>query len=167
MSSIKYIAQCVCLLLFYVVFSCGAGDVQPIGTPMNFHGVVMSRPCGTINNNQPILVEFGNVMTTKVFGDNYRVKIDYTLNCNSVPGAQLQMQIKGGESDFNGYFLKTSANNLGVKIDEGGVLRPINTWFPISITSAPDLWATLQKPVGASLSAGEFNAIASMLFSYQ
>ncbi len=51
----------------------------------------MSPPC--INNNEDIIVSFGEMMATRVDGNHYRVPVNYTLDCKIlIPAMKLQMQ---------------------------------------------------------------------------
>ncbi|EOE4103113.1 fimbrial protein, partial [Klebsiella pneumoniae] len=43
---------------------------------------IVSPPC-IINNNEDIIVSFGEMMATRVDGNHYRVPVNYTLDCKN------------------------------------------------------------------------------------
>lgn len=43
--------------------------------------IIDSKPPCTVNDNKPIEVDFGDVMTTRIDGSNYRQQVNYTLSC--------------------------------------------------------------------------------------
>ncbi len=55
--------------------------------------VVAPPPC-VINDGRPIEVEFGDVMTTRVDGDNYKMPVNYTLSCTGDTANAMKLQIK-------------------------------------------------------------------------
>lgn len=128
--------------------------------------LVAAPPC-IINDNRPIEVEFGDVVTSRVDGSNYRVPVNYTLSCEAEANNALLLEIYGTGAAFDSSVLKTNKDGLGVKLMREGEDLPINTWVPFIYPNAPELWATPVKEAGVTLSTGEFTAAASMRLNYQ
>ncbi|VTR20674.1 putative minor fimbrial subunit StfE [Serratia fonticola] len=61
--------------------------------------VVAPLPC-MINDDRPIEVEFGDVMTTRVDGDNYKMPVNYTLSCTGPASNAMKLQVKGTGAAF-------------------------------------------------------------------
>ena len=49
-------------------------------TTLTITGNIVEPDC-VINNNQQIVVDFGEVLTTRIDGSNYETPIVYTLSC--------------------------------------------------------------------------------------
>jgi len=124
---------------------------------------VMEPPC-TINDNRPIEVEFGDVMTTRVGGDNYRKQVSYSLSCSS---NMLKMQIQGAPAAFDSTILHTNKTGLGIKLQQGNNTLVINKWLNFTNQNKPELWAVPVKQNGVSLTGGDFTAGAMMKIEYQ
>ncbi|MFK3695137.1 fimbrial protein [Serratia bockelmannii] len=130
---------------------------------------VVAPPQCTINDNNPIQVEFGDVMTSKVDGSNYNMPVNYTLTCKSGGSNAMKLQVKGTGASFNSAVLKTNKTGLGIKLLQGSSKSAlaINTWLNFSYPSKPALWAVPVKQSGATLTAGEFSAASTMMVDYQ
>ncbi|MDK7100077.1 fimbrial protein [Klebsiella aerogenes] len=127
---------------------------------------VVAPPC-VINDNKAIEVEFGDVMTTKVDGNNYRMPVNYTLSCDDNSNNAMKLQIQGATAGFDAEALQTSVSALGIKMERVGSEFPVNTWLNFNYPGKPDLWAVPVMQPGATLPAGEFTATATMKVDYQ
>lgn len=134
----------------------------------------------TININTPPpctitapTVEFGTIMTTKVDGGRNVQLVGYELICTGGSSDYLKMQIQGTSITVNGEsVLKTDINGLGIRLQKRSdkTLLPIGTssWWNFQAgRDDPLLEAVLVTPTGTTLSAGEFNAAATMVVDYQ
>ncbi|HCR1077295.1 TPA: fimbrial protein [Enterobacter cloacae] len=129
--------------------------------------VVASPPC-TINDDRPIEVDFGEVMTTRVDGNNYRMPVNYTLSCTGASSNAMKLQVKGSGAAFDGRLLQTSRNGLGIELQtQGGISFPVNGSLIFSYPNKPELWAVPVKQPGVTLTGGEFTAGATMSVTYQ
>ncbi|MDF9719697.1 fimbrial protein [Serratia marcescens] len=128
--------------------------------------VVMPPPC-VINDNRVIAVEFGDVMTTRVDGENYRKPIVYTLDCKGAPSNAVKLQVQGNSTSFDGTVLRSDKVGLGIKLLQGDNKLPINTWLNFTYPNQPELWAVPVKQNGMALTGGEFTASATMKVDYQ
>lgn len=124
-------------------------------------------PC-EINNGRPIEVDFGDVMTTRVNGSNYREPIEYTLVCAPEAENAMKLQIQGSGAEFDAELLRTSNPNLGIKLQGVGGSFPLNSWMDFNYQDGkPGLWAVPVQKAGTTLEAGEFTATATMKIEYQ
>ena len=127
---------------------------------------VVAQPCSG-NGGGLIEVKFGDVMTTRVDGNNYRVPVNYTLSCpGGVPNA-MKLQVKGNGASFDGTVLQTDARGLGIKLLQGSNKLPINTWLNFTYPNPPQLWAVPVKQPGVTLAGGQFQAVATLTVDYQ
>ncbi len=128
---------------------------------------VLAPPSCTINDNRPIEVEFGDVMTTRVDGDRYRMPVNYTLGCKDATSNAMKLQLQGSGASFDGTVLKTTKTGLGIELQRGSNKLAINSWLNFTYPHQPELWAIPVKQSGATLTGGEFTAGATMKVDYQ
>lgn len=126
---------------------------------------VQESPC-VINNNQTIYVEFGEVTTTKVDGNNYRKVMYYTLECDSSATNIMIMQVQGTGASFDSTLLQTSNDALAIKFQAGETLTPINSPLYFTYPNMIELSATPVKQNGVTLRGDEFTAVATMKVEY-
>ncbi|HGM6401959.1 TPA: fimbrial protein [Serratia marcescens] len=128
--------------------------------------VVVPPPC-VINDDRPIDVEFGDVMTTRVDGDNYKMPVNYTLSCNGDAPNAMKLQVKGNGAAFDATVLQTSKSGLGIELLQSGGKLVVNSWLNFTYPNKPELWAVPVKQAGEPLTGGEFSAGATMAVDYQ
>lgn len=128
--------------------------------------VVVPPPC-VINDDRPIEVVFGDVMTTRVDGDNYKMAVNYTLSCTSAPSNAMKLQVKGTGAAFDATVLQTNKAGLGIELRQGDGKLAVNDWLNFTYPNKPELWAVPVKQSGATLTGGEFSAGATMAVDYQ
>lgn len=127
---------------------------------------VVAPPQCIVNDNRPIEVEFGDVMTTRIDGVNYRVPVNYTLSCDVSANNSMKMQVQGTAA-FDGQALQTSVDGLGIRLQNGTSTLAVNDWLNFNYQDQPELWATPVMQAGVALPAGEFTAGASLRVDYQ
>lgn len=135
-------------------------------TSVTVNVTVILPPC-VINDDHPIEVEFGEVMTTRVDGVNYRMPIDYTLDCGDASTNSLKLQVQGNSASFDSSVLQTSVEGLGIRIQNGTTTLPMNEGLNFVYPEKPVLWVVPVKKVGTTLPAGEFTAVSTMKVDYQ
>ncbi|BEO22618.1 fimbrial protein [Serratia nevei] len=139
-------------------------------TTITVSGSVINPASCVINDNQTINVEFGNdVITTRVdtdvYGSSYLKSVVYTLQCKNA--SKVRMKVEGNTAPFNNKILKTEQNDLGVALRIGDSLMAVNsTVYQFDYPNSPQLVALPVKRLGGLLSAGEFNAGATMVLSF-
>lgn len=127
---------------------------------------VVELPC-VINDDRPIAVEFGDVMTTRVDGDNYKMPVNYTLSCPGTPSNAMKLQVKGTGAAFDATVLQTNQTGLGIELRQGSGKLAVNSWLNFTYPNKPELWAVPVKKAGTTLTGGEFSAGATMALDYQ
>lgn len=128
--------------------------------------VVAPPPC-VINDDRPIDVEFGDVMTTRVDGDNYKMPVNYTLSCTGGTSNAMKLQVKGTGAAFDATVLQTNRTGLGIELRQGAGKLAVNDWLNFTYPNKPELWAVPVKQTGVTLTGGEFSAGATMAVDYQ
>lgn len=127
--------------------------------------VVAPPPC-VINNNRPIEVEFGDVMTIRVDGSNYRVPVNYTLDCTGALSNAMKLQVQGSGATFDATVLQTTTPGLGIELRQGDSKLNVNSWLNFTYPNKPELWAVPVKDNSVTLTGGEFSAGATMKLDY-
>ncbi|WP_261418353.1 fimbrial protein [Serratia proteamaculans] len=128
--------------------------------------VVAPPPC-VINDDRPIEVAFGDVMTTRVDGDNYKMPVNYTLSCTGGTSNAMKLQVKGTGATFDATVLQTNQTGLGIELRQGSGKLAVNSWLNFTYPNKPELWAVPVKKTGVTLTGGEFSAGATMAVDYQ
>lgn len=130
--------------------------------------VIASAPC-IINGERAIEVNFGSeVMVERVNGMNYRMPVNYTLDCRGATKNSLRLKIQGTPASFNGDMLATAERgNLGLLLSSGSQLLKINDWINFQYPTLPVLMVAPSKQPGTDLTTGAFSASATMLVEYQ
>ncbi|ELY3098567.1 TPA: fimbrial protein [Serratia marcescens] len=128
--------------------------------------VVKPPPC-TINDDRPIEVDFGDVMTTRVDGNNYKMPVNYALSCSDAWSNAMKLQVNGNGASFDGTVLQTNKTGLGIELRQGDNKLAVNSWLNFTYPQKPELWAVPVKQSGTTLTGGEFTAGATMKVAYQ
>ena len=136
---------------------------------ITFHGTLIEAPPCVVNDGRPVVVDFGNeVMTTRINGNEYLKRIDFTLDCNgSAPGMQ-QLRISGGTlTGFDPQALAGDQPGFGIALYEGSKRYTPGTWLPLTDPTVPELYAVPVKQDGTTLTGGAFSILASLVVDYQ
>lgn len=128
--------------------------------------VVAPPPC-VINDDKPIEVEFGNVMTTQVDGKHYKMPVNYTLSCTDTTKNAMTMTIVGTATSFDTAALQSSKTGLGVRLLQDSNEVMINSPIKFTYPTNPVLYAIPVQQGGVALTGGEFTAAATMKVAYQ
>lgn len=133
--------------------------------------IVAPPPC-TINNNQPIEVNFGDVMTTRIDGLNYRKPVDYSLDCpqDQLLKNALKLQIQGTGINLGGatsVLEVPGVPDFGIQLQHETSALNVNEWLNFDYPNVPNLYAVPVMKSGASLNAGAFSASSTMKVEYQ
>ena len=156
------------LLSASLVLSAQAAD-KTVNMTLNI--IVNGPPPCTITGGT---VEFGTMLLSKVDGSNYKQPVSYSLDCSARVSDYLKLQIQGTALTVNGEsVLATDTANLGIRLQQASdaSLVPVgdSEWLRFQYTgsSGPVLEAVPVKVSGSTLTAGEFNAAATMVVEYQ
>lgn len=128
---------------------------------------VVKPPC-TVNGNKPIEVDFGDVMTTRIDGSNYRQPVIYTLSCTGGDAWNaMKLQVQGSAASFDATALGSDKAGLAVRLQNGTTTLPVNSWLNFTYPSKPALWAVPVMQSGVTLTGGMFTAAATLNVDYQ
>ncbi|CAM3997284.1 fimbrial protein [Serratia silvae] len=128
--------------------------------------VTAALPC-KLNDNEPIVVDFTDVMTTQVNGENYRQKVNYTLSCSANSPNAIKLQFQGTSAWFDPKALQTNKMGLGIALLQGGKRLAINEWLAFTYPNLPVLEAVPVKAPNTTLDTGEFSTTATLKVAYQ
>nr|WP_273974773.1 fimbrial protein [Serratia ureilytica] len=129
---------------------------------------VMAAPACVVNDNNPIEVEFGDVLTTRVDGSNYRRPVVYDLTCDGATSNAMKLQVRGTGAGFDATVLGTAEQPaLGIELQQGSGKLAVNDWLNFSYPDKPQLYAVPVKQAGATLTTGTFSAAATLAVAYQ
>jgi type 1 fimbria pilin len=128
--------------------------------------VVAPAPC-VINGDQPIEVNFDEVVTTQVDGYNYLREVPYRVQCTGATSNGMVMRIQGTGAGFGTNVLGTNQANLGIALLNNGQPQPLDSDIKFTYPSLPELKAVPVKFPGSTLKAGAFSAGATMTVNYQ
>jgi type 1 fimbria pilin len=136
-------------------------------TPLTVKVTVTAPPPCIINDDRPIEVAFGEVMTTRVDGGNYTMPVDYTLSCTDASDKTVLLWVAGTGAAFDSTVLKTNVPGLGIKLLQDEKPLPIYMAVKFTYPNKPALYAVPVKQSGVTLTTGEFSAAATLSVMYQ
>ncbi|HGN1204152.1 fimbrial protein [Providencia rettgeri] len=136
---------------------------------------VIQKTCdiyGVSGVNQPIEIKLnqGNPMFPNyINGDNYTTEIPYTLNCpGALNNAALKLKFDGSPDKFNGELLKTSDDNLGLRVRVDNNHLNIGEWHNFYYLNKPKLTVTPEVSNGSTLiKEGDIYASGVLSVEYQ
>jgi type 1 fimbria pilin len=128
---------------------------------------VLEAPSCVINGNRTIEVDFGEVLTVSVNGNNYMKNVDYTLECSSIKSNAMQMRVQGSATSFDPTALQTNVSDFGIALRANGQPVAINSWLKFTYPDKPLLQAVPVKAAGKKLPGGDFTAGATLMVAYQ
>ncbi|EOC1567568.1 fimbrial protein [Cronobacter dublinensis] len=137
---------------------------------VTFQGTFIISTACTINNDQVIDVNFGNVGVNKVDGINYKQTIPYSIYCKGAnDNSPVDLMMSGTAVSFDDAAVKTSVSGLGIQIQLNGQPMQLNKPFPTTLAAIQSL--TLSgvpvKEAATVLTEQPFTAIATLTANYQ
>ena len=166
---IKYILVWLCysLILLFSYSPRAAQDDDRV--EFSITAMVLEEAQCMVNNNENIVVQFGDVDITKIDGSSYlRKQLDLHLTCEHLQNNQLTLQVYGASAQFNTALLAVPEKpGLGVRLLNNGTPQAINEDFTLNYGDNTILEAVLDKDVDATLMGGEFTASATLRVTYQ
>lgn len=175
MSNVTRLVQVLCFLLLASNNNALAGRKLPLRANssgvfnITIKGVIITPPPCTINNNQPIDVNFGDDLSIKkIDGVNYLKGIDYTVTCTNTSSNEMKLSIQGTATDFDdNAALQTNMNDLGIELQQDGKKLKPGDWINFTYPTFPVLEAVPVMRSGGTLTAGVFTAGATMVVDWQ
>lgn len=143
-----------------------------LASTSNFSGTLIgNKPC-IFNNNNPIEVDFGDVIIRDVQdqnGTSYSRRVNYTIQCEgAVSTDQVSMTIQGSAAYFDSDQLATNKRELGLQFMKNNQYVTVNEPFTFSYGNQPIIDVT---PWGSSklsdVDEGAFFSTARFTVEYQ
>lgn len=149
---------------------------QTASTQMNFTGTLIEPASCTINNSQPINVDFGDVpigeLNSDAINSTHTALVDYTLDCDANASGSMGITISGttGQIDSTNIGLTTSVPGLLIffQFNDETNTYPVNVSYPFEYPAPgkPKINALLAKTLASTLTTGTFTATATMTLTY-
>lgn len=131
-------------------------------------GTLVETPDCTINNDKPVVVNFGDEMITRlVDGERYRTNIEYSITCKNLAKNALALAISGSTADFGTGLLRTDKEGLGLRLYHGTKIISPNYTAIFNYGVTPTFSAVPVAQDNTTLTAGTFTATATMVIAYQ
>ncbi|MNH11090.1 hypothetical protein D3C79_705960 [compost metagenome] len=138
---------------------------------MKFTGNLLAPPgCTVSDKGGRIEVRFErNIAVNRIDGERYRQAIPYQIECPGAAGAgitwHMRLTLKGDDVHFDPAALKTSVNDLGIRVLLGGTALIPNEPREVDVyaSTPPVLEAVPVKFTGAELPSTDFTASALLM----
>lgn len=133
-----------------------------------FRGIIIDPPPCLINNEKQIDIDFGDKLgINKIDGNNYRQKINYTIECYSDPSAaMLLLTVTGKVMSGDKSAIQSSKPGLGIRLLENNRHIHIGQGWVINTSTPPLLEAVPVADAKIQLVEGDFVASASLMAEY-
>ncbi len=153
------------------LIACGLGLFCAVGLAETYtltvKVTVVEKTCD-INNNQPITVDFGEMVIKNIDGAAYETDIPYTLQCeDAASNPALRFMFGTTGASFNANLLKTSENNLGLRLKQNGNNWNLNNWLNFTYNTVPTLTAVPVPNGTGGIDAGDFTASGTLSVEYR
>jgi len=151
-----------CVLLTHSPANASSASAQ-----INFSGtLVYPVPC-TFNSAQ-LDVDLGDMVTTEIDGNNYRVDIDPGMDCTNAANDQLRLRFTGLPAS-DPTLLQTNVNGFAMQFSQGtgNTKLDLNSWHNFDRNAIPVLHVVPVKESSAVLTPGAITALATLQIEYQ
>ena len=158
------------LALLPALFTCCGHAAVPSsgGTRVEFSGTVVAPPACTLNNNQVIEVQFGNVGISKADGKQIVKTLDYNLKCSGADASKALKMRLYGTAGFDGSVLATSTEDLAIRFYRNGEPVIPGEWFTLpNPANSLVLTASPVSRPGSTPVEGSFQASATLMVTFQ
>lgn len=153
---------------------CGLMSSQTVfGLGANLYGnLVVTPPECFLNNNSQETVHFGDILLTRIDGNNYKRPVPFNLTCTNLAKNTLKLTLQGDATSFNSNgALKTNENaKLGIAFYINNTRQAINQPINFNYAILPTIEAAPVKNTTASFidtDGGYFTALATLKVDYQ
>lgn len=134
---------------------------------------VVEKTCDIYGNGgpgQPISVDMGDIIIKNIDGQSYaKTDIPYTLDCeDSADNSALKLKFDGTQMTGQvANVLKTSENNMGLRLLADGINLNLATWHNFNYASKPVLSVVPVSSGTGGVNDGAFTASATLSVEYQ
>lgn len=155
------------VLLFGILGGSMGAQAGSASANFNVKVTIVQNTC-VVNNNQPIDVDFGEMLISDIDGVKFEEDIPYTLQCDGADSTQgVKLSFQGTGAGFNSSLLKASEPALGLRFKQNNTVFALNDEVSFTYGSKPSLSVVpvLSSPTGVS--SGESTATATFNVEYQ
>lgn len=172
MSIIFFIIKRFYLLhtIFFLSISMLVFQVNAATFNVKVNMTVLQQTCDivSINNiNEPISINFDDVLAGKIDGKAYKKEIPFKIICTDSsynPALKIKMT---GDAGFNQNILGTNKTGLGIIFYLGNDIMNLGTLVNFDLTSRKSLFAAPIKNNNSSVTGGVFTSTSSLVIEYQ
>lgn len=136
----------------------------------NTNVIVLQQTCdvtSTINPNQPITIDFGDISVPKINGSEYQKEIPFNLICSDgVNNPALKLRMTGSPGTYSN-MLATSRDNLSLIFRFGNNTLDLDSWANFNYNSRLKLTAAPFTTSHSTLTGGAFTANSTLVIEYQ
>ncbi|MGJ3353884.1 fimbrial protein [Providencia sp. Je.9.19] len=130
-------------------------------------GVVLAPPPCKVNNDNLIVVNFGEVMSTRIDGSAYEQKVNYGISCEKMPTQAMTMSVQGNGALFDTKSLETNIEGLGIALRYNNQKLNLNEKVKFTYPNAPQFYVVPVRDLTKTLQGGPFEAVATIMLDYQ
>jgi type 1 fimbria pilin len=158
-------------ILVALLFITGVAYASPqTNTDITFSGTLLDAPPCTINGDEPVEIDFGEVGVNKVDGQNYAQTFTLTYDCEGVSTDKV-LRYLGAATAFDTAAVQSTIPEFGIRLQhrKDNAITPFAVGSTLSIPSylgASQFIATPVKNAGAELQEGAFTAAATLQLEY-
>lgn len=123
---------------------------------------------GIGGKNDPITVDFEDMIIKQIDGQQYEKVINYTISCeDSADNPALKLQFNGDGAPFDSTLLRTEDNDLGLKfrINHTKTLA-LSQWEYFNYANKPILSAIPVKKINGNVRGGTLKASGTLTVEY-
>lgn len=135
---------------------------------INISGTLNDNRTCTVNKDNKINIEWKDLITMNMTGDNYKQNIINTFECNSE--AKMTIKIYGTEAKFGNGLLLTNSDNVAIQFYSGDAKIAVNKGFSYTWTSSAQPPRIHVSPVAKNQQLNQqdaFSATASLIISFE
>lgn len=128
-----------------------------------------------VNDGQLITVEFGDVSSTGLNGNNYIKNVPIQVECEGgsfdTGSMNISLSVSGKSTPFSNELLNTDKNDLGILLKHNGEKIIPGSFYPLPSKNGNSWnWDLIASPMGnpgKEISEGEFNASATVVAKFE
>lgn len=170
MNGYSDIRRCILVMFFTGLYCSVLFGTAAQAENMRFRGTLLESPPCTINNGQPVEIDFGDVGVNKIDGRSYRQKFELRYHCEGT-GTDKVLRYLGTATAFDKGAVQSNVADFGIRLThlEFGVETPTAVGDVIPVPAERGVSQFIATPVkkpGATLAEGAFTAAATLQLEY-
>lgn len=156
--------------IFALLGAAYSGPVLALGANL-FGNLIVTPPECLLNNSQQEAVHFGDILLTRIDGQEYKQPVPFNLTCTNLAKNTLKITLQGDPTIFNSNgALRTDNSKLGIAFYVNNLRVAVNEPLNAVYTALPKIEAAPVKNSTASFidtDGGYFTALATFKVEYQ